>query len=76
MATIISSHARSRMAQRHITEAQVDMVLDKPEGMVDDPDEHSVRLTRQVGGRVLKVWVAAPWPQGDRAVVKSAAWSN
>jgi len=71
-----TSHARSRMAQRRITEVQVELVLNKPEGMVDDPDERSVRLTKQVNGQLLKVWVVAPWPQGDRAVVKSVAWGN
>ena len=76
MATIYTSHARARMAQRVISEEQVELVLDKAENWHDDPDEQSVRLIKHIGGRLLKVWVVAPWPQGDRAVVKSVAWGN
>jgi len=76
MATIYTSHARTRMALRGVSEAQVEQVLDKPENWFDDPDQHSVRLTKQVDGRLLKVWVVAPWPQDDRSVVKSVAWND
>lgn len=76
MAIRYGTHARMRMAERGITEADIALVLNNPTDYWDDPDKGSVRLTGMVGGRILKVWVVAPWPDGDRVVVKSAAWKD
>ncbi len=76
MAIRYGAHARARMAERGISEEVVEFVLQNPENFMDDPDNSSVRLTATVGERVLKVWVAAPWPDGDRVVVKSTAWKD
>lgn len=72
-----SHHARHRMAQRKISEDEVDQVLLAPDRAEPDPDEQSVRLEKQLPNGVLKVWVVAPWPPpGGRIIVKSAAWKR
>lgn len=69
-------HLEARLKERGITHEQVEEVLASPERMTDDPEQGSVRLERLVSGRILKVWVVAPWPAGDRVVAKSAAWKD
>lgn len=76
MAIRYGAHARMRMRERGISEEDVAFVLQNPADFRDDPDKGSVRLTATVGGRVLKVWVVAPWPDGDRVFVKSTAWKD
>jgi len=68
-----TAHAKERMSQRGITAEQVEAVLADPERVNPDPEEHSVRLERAFVGRILKVWVAEPWP-ADEIVVKTTAW--
>ncbi len=76
MATRITVHAQKRMTARSISFAQVQAVLDAPETYRDDPDQRSVRLERAMSEGLLRVWVVAPWPDGDRVVVKSVAWKD
>lgn len=67
-------HATERMRQRDIDSRQVSDVLAAPERVVPDPVERSVRLERDFGDRVLKVWVADAWPPRGKVVIKSTAW--
>jgi len=69
-----TQHARERMQQRGVTAEQVKSVLDRPHRQEKDPLENSVRLERAFERRVLKVWVAEPWPPTSEAVIKSTAW--
>lgn len=72
----ITVHARQRMAQRAVTEAQIDQVLLNPDTAENDPDQGSVRLERRLPQGTLKVWVVAPWPPMGKIVVKSVAWKG
>lgn len=76
MSTKYTRHLEMRMAERGITREQVEQVLEAPDRYVDDPDQRSVRLERTISGQTLKIWVVAPWPDGDNVVVKSAAWKD
>ncbi len=76
MATRYVPHALERLEERGITQAEVELVLEAPESYHDDPNQKSVRLERKLAKGLLKVWVVAPWPDGDRVVVKSAAWKD
>lgn len=80
-------HAQQRMLERHIAPEQVVRVIRSPEHAV--PAEYldlgargsprpkdSVRLEGGVDGRVLKVWVPAPWPARGQVLIKSVAWAD
>ena len=69
-----TSHARRRMSERGITQAQVAAVLADPARNHRDRAENSVRLERDFTDRTLKVWVAEPWPAAHEVVIKSTAW--
>ena len=69
-----TAHATQRMGERGITAAQVEVVLADPARTRPDPAEHSVRLERDFTDRILKVWVAEPWPAKGAIVIKSTAW--
>ena len=71
----ITFHARSRMAERGVTEAQVLATVASPEHSRPDNAQQSVKLERAFGHRTLIVWVVAPWP-ASAPTVKSTAWSN
>ena len=71
-----TQHAKTRMQQRGVTAEQVKSVLDRPHRQAKDPLENSVRLERDFERRVLKVWVAEPWPPTFEAVIKSTAWHH
>ncbi|NNC12006.1 DUF4258 domain-containing protein [Planctomonas sp. JC2975] len=70
-----TAHARERMLQRGVDRQQLESVLARPARVLHDPAENSVRLEGDFDGRVLKVWVAEPWPSAGEAVVKSTAWT-
>ena len=84
----ITPHAQQRMVERDIAAAAIMSVVERPDRAV--PTEYadfgawggptrkeSVRLEGEIGGRILKVWVPAPWPASAReVVVKSAAWAD
>lgn len=72
----MTDHVRKRMAQRGITEAEIDQVLLAPDVAEYDPNQQSIRLERRLSARVLKVWVVPPWPPQGRIIVKSAAWKG
>lgn len=67
-------HAQERMQLRGVSRAQIEAVVASPQRQQHDPEENSYRLERDFGSRVLKVWVAEPWPARDEIVVKSTAW--
>ena len=73
---IITSHAKGRMLQRNITEAEVREALAE-----NPPVESGQGNSRQIqhatsDGRILKVWVVWP-PKGKNwYVVKSVAWKG
>jgi len=69
-----TNHARERMSERGVTEAQVASALARSDRHEKDPVENSVRFERDFSGRTLKVWMAEPWPPTSEAVVKSTAW--
>lgn len=71
-------HTYDRMNQRGIWHEHLEVVLSGPTSTHNDPSQDSVRLDAQVDGRLLKVWVVAPWPPkpGRTVVVKSAAWKD
>lgn len=69
-----TAHAQERMQQRGVSRAQIEAVIASPQRQQRDPAENSYRLERDFGSRVLKVWVAEPWPARDEIVVKSTAW--
>ncbi|QDZ15090.1 KH domain-containing protein [Humibacter ginsenosidimutans] len=71
-----TNHARERMAQRGVTAVQLESVLAKPARVDRDVEENSVRLEGDFDDRVLKVWVAEPWPSAGEIVVKSTAWNH
>jgi predicted RNA-binding protein YlqC (UPF0109 family) len=68
-------HAQERMDERGVWSGEIDAVLRTPARMERDRAEKSVRLEGDFEGRVLKVWVAEPWPPQDEVVVKSTAWN-
>lgn len=70
-----TNHARQRMLERGVAEDQIESVLARPARVDRDVEENSVRLEGDFDGRVLKVWVAEPWPGHDEIVVKSTAWT-
>ncbi len=73
----LTTHARERMAQRGVLERDVALVARAPHRATPDAKEGSVRLERDLDGDVLRVWVVAPWPPTDDAVVvKSTAWQR
>lgn len=72
-----TTHARERMAQRGVAQRAVEATARAPHRVVPDAGNGSVALERDVDGDVLKVWVVAPWPPADDAVVvKSTAWQR
>ena len=77
MKLVLRAHAHDRMRERGISREQLQLVLDNPSSVVYDAKLVSMRLERLIEGRVLKVWVRAPWPPaGDEVEVKSAAWKG
>lgn len=84
----ITPHAQQRMVERDIAAAEILSVVAQPDRAV--PTEYadfgawggptrkdSVHLEGEIDGRILKVWVPAPWPASVReVVVKSAAWAD
>lgn len=62
------------MQQRGVSRGHIEAVIASPQRQQHDPAENSYRLERDFGSRVLKVWVAEPWPARDEIVVKSTAW--
>jgi hypothetical protein len=72
----LTTHARERMVQRHVDLADLERVVRAPHRVVHDAEEGSVRLERDVGDDLLKVWVVAPWPPPGEVVVKSTAWQR
>lgn len=71
-------HTYDRMAERGVTHEHLEAALAAPESAQPDPSQKSVRLEARVGGRLLRVWIAAPWPPkwGQVVVIKSAAWKD
>lgn len=67
-------HARARMILRDVAEADVLATIAKPDRVIRDQIENSVRLEADHGDRSLKVWVAEPWPSSIETIVKSTAW--
>lgn len=72
----LTTHARERMALRGVSIADVEGAVRAPDRAEDVAEEGSVRLERDVGDDVLKVWVVAPWPPAGDVVVKSTAWQR
>lgn len=71
-----TAHAKQRMMERGIHASQVESVLANPARRVRDHLENSVRLEGDYDDRILKVWVAEPWPAAEVAVIKSTAWKH
>ncbi|MBP3043002.1 DUF4258 domain-containing protein [Arthrobacter jiangjiafuii] len=72
-----TNHARERMLQRQVRQHQIEQVIAKPSRSVPDRENGSVRLERELDGRVLKVWVVAePWETAKTATVKTTAWAD
>jgi len=69
-----TQHARERMTLRGVAEHEILAAVANPDRFTRDRTENSVRLEAEHGDRVLKVWVAEPWPSSAETVVKSAAW--
>ena len=44
----LSSHARDRMTERYIVDANVSEVLAQPDLVIEDPSNRSVRLERRL----------------------------
>lgn len=70
-----TNHSRERMTQRGVTRREIEEVLAAPTRAIRDLSAGSVRLERDYPGRVLKVWVVAPWPATTEIVVKTTAWN-
>lgn len=65
------------MRERQVQRRHIEEVLAKPSRQIPDRDKESVRLERQIDGRILKVWVVAErWTTANAAIVKSTAWAN
>lgn len=74
---VYTNHARERMLERQVQQRHIEEVLAKPSRQIPDRDNESVRLERQIDGRILKVWVVAePWTTANAATVKSTAWAD
>ena len=73
----LTTHARERMNQRGVSEAELNYVLRAPGRVTADAANGSVRLEREVPGGSVKVWVVAPWSANsdDEVVVKTTARS-
>lgn len=68
------AHAQERMQQRRISADEVTAVLRTPDRCQPDPGQSSMRFEKDLGGRTVKVWVAAdPWPPVGQAVIKTTA---
>lgn len=70
-----TKHSKERMVQRGVTQQEIERVLAAPQRATRDESSGSVRLERDYPGRVLKVWVVAPWPATSEIVVKTTAWN-
>jgi hypothetical protein len=57
---VIGAHARARMRQRGVSEAQVLGTLNQPELTLPDPRNHSRKYQRHFGDRVLVVCIVDP----------------
>jgi len=74
---VYTNHAKERMLERQVQQHHIEEVLAKPTRQIPDRDNESVRLERQIDGRILKVWVVAePWKTANAATVKSTAWAD
>ncbi|MCC3300679.1 KH domain-containing protein [Arthrobacter sp. zg-Y895] len=74
---IYTNHAKERMLERQVRQHQIEQVIAKPSRTVPDRQNGSVRLERELDGRVLKVWVVAePWETAKAATVKTTAWAD
>lgn len=74
MPVVYTHHARQRMNERGVSVTQVEAVLADPTRQIYDTQKNSVRLERDFGGRILKVWVVEPWPATSEIVIKTTAW--
>lgn len=72
----LTTHVSQRMRERGVTRQEIHTVLAAPDRYLRDSAERSVRLERDFGDRILKVWVAEPWPATKEIVVKSTAWQH
>lgn len=74
MRVIYTKHALDRMAERHVSESDVEAVLN---GYLESvTGQGGTRYKgRTPSGRTLKVWVV-PKPNPDLRVVKSVAWED
>lgn len=68
-----TAHAHERMQQRGVTADEVEHVLVAPSRSIPCPSQDSVRLEREINGRVVKVFVVAPWQVGEPATIKTVA---
>lgn len=68
-----TDHVRDRMTERGVTEKEIIAALVHPQDPKRDPKQNSVCFKRDFGNRILKVWVADPWPSSE-IVLKSTAW--
>lgn len=73
---IYTAHVKQRMAERAVQARQIELVIAEPTREVHDARNSSVRLEREVGGRILIVWVAQPWPTTEAIYIKSTAWTD
>lgn len=72
---ILTHHARQRMDQRGVDEADLMLTLARPDSTRPDSKQDSICYERVFGERTLKVWVAAANGGCKELVVKSTAWS-
>lgn len=74
---VYTNHAKERMLERQVQKHHIEEVLAKPSRQIPDRDNESVRLERQIDGRILKVWVVAErWKTANEAIVKTTAWAD
>lgn len=74
---VYTKHAEERMLERQVQKHHVEEVLARPSRQIPDRDNESVRLERQIDGRILKVWVVAErWTTANVAIVKTTAWDD
>lgn len=70
----LTQHAIQRMAERGVSRDQIETAVANPDRVTPCPAQGSVCIEAVHDTGRLKVWVVAPWPSVNEAVVKSTAW--
>jgi len=72
----IRGHPRQRMAQRGVTEADIEHALTYFQTRWQTPTGGTQYVGPGIGGRRLKVWLVPPGLDADPVIVKSVAWAE